>query len=147
MDPGVQCFHPRNCFQVIAQVQNTNDDQNSAPKYGPNFSLKFLTNLQLQDVDQSSISPKNSAVTATFQHCPNKIINHPFQLDSYHQPKQKSVCLLLTRIKMYHWSKSNGNYVIKDFVTLPLIFFTSKYSRWKFQPRPSFFPHANIPDK
>ena len=84
MDPGVMCFHPRNCFYVITQVLNTNHDQNSAPKYGPNFSLKVLTNLQLQDVDQSSasISPKNSAVTATFQHCPCKIINHPFQLDS-----------------------------------------------------------------
>ena len=109
MDPGVQCFHPRNCFQVIAQVQNTNDDQNSAPKYGPNFSLKVLTNLQLQDVDQSSasISPKNKVVTATFQHCPCKIINHPFQPDSYHQPQQKSVCLLLTKINNVQLSRSN----------------------------------------
>ena len=44
-------------------------------------------------------------------------------------------------------SKSNGSYVIKDFRTLPLIFFTSIYSRWKFQPCPSFFSHTNIPDK
>ena len=42
--------------------------------------------------------------------------------------------------------KSNWGYVIKDFETLPLIFSTSKYFRWKFQPWPSFFPHANIPD-
>ena len=44
------------------------------------------------------------------------------------------------------WSKSNGSYDIKEFGTLPLIFSTSKYFRWKFQPWPSFFPHANIPD-
>ena len=30
-------------------------------------------------------------------------------------------------------NKSNGSYVIKDFGTLPLIFSTSKYFRWKFQ--------------
>ena len=30
--------------------------------------------------------------------------------------------------------KSNWGYVIKDFETLPLIFSTSKYFRWKFQP-------------
>ena len=34
--------------------------------------------------------------------------------------------------------KSNWSYVLKDFGTLPLIFSTSKYSRWKFQPCPSF---------
>ena len=44
------------------------------------------------------------------------------------------------------WNKSNGSYDIKEFGTLPLIFSTSKYFRWKFQPWPSFFPHANIPD-
>ena len=44
-------------------------------------------------------------------------------------------------------SKSNGSYDIKDSETLPLIFSTSKYFRWKFQPCPSFFSHANIPDK
>ena len=51
--------------------------------------------------------------------------------------------------KSYHialWNKSNGSYDIKEFGTLPLIFSTSKYFRWKFQPWPSFFPHANIPD-
>ena len=36
-------------------------------------------------------------------------------------------------------SKSDGRYVINDFVTLPLIFTTSKYIRWKFQPCPPFF--------
>ena len=36
------------------------------------------------------------------------------------------------------WNKSNGSYVNKDFGTLPLIFSTSKYSRSKFQPCPSF---------
>ena len=36
-------------------------------------------------------------------------------------------------------SKSNGSYDIKDFGTLSLIFSTSKYFRWKFQPCPSFF--------
>ena len=45
------------------------------------------------------------------------------------------------------WNKSNWSYVIKDFGTLPLIFSTSKYFRWKFQPCPSFFSHVNIPDK
>ena len=44
-------------------------------------------------------------------------------------------------------SKSNGSYDIKDFETLPLIFSTSKYSRWKFQPCPSFYLRPNIPDK
>ena len=34
-----------------------------------------------------------------------------------------------------------------DFRTLPTLFSTSKYFRWKFQPWSSFFPHANIPDK
>ena len=37
------------------------------------------------------------------------------------------------------WNKSNGSYDIKDFGPLPLIFSTSKYFRWKFQPCPSFF--------
>ena len=37
------------------------------------------------------------------------------------------------------WNKSNGSYEIKDFGPLPLIFSTSKYFRWKFQPCPSFF--------
>ena len=32
------------------------------------------------------------------------------------------------------WNKSNGSYVNKDFGTLPLIFSTRKYFRWKFQP-------------
>ena len=45
------------------------------------------------------------------------------------------------------WNKSNGSYDIKDLGTLPLISYTSKYFRWKFQPCPSFFLHANIPDK
>ena len=45
------------------------------------------------------------------------------------------------------WNKSNGSYDIKDLGTLPLISYTSKYFRWKFQPCPSFFSHANIPDK
>ena len=45
------------------------------------------------------------------------------------------------------WNKSNGSYDIKDFGPLPLIFSTSKYFRWKFQPCPSFFSYANIPDK
>ena len=30
------------------------------------------------------------------------------------------------------WKKSNGSYVIKDFVSLSLIFSTPKYSIWKF---------------
>ena len=41
-------------------------------------------------------------------------------------------------------NKSNGSYFIKDFGTLPTIFSISKS---KFQPCPSFFPYANIPDK
>ena len=53
---------------------------------------------------------------------------------------------LLTSFPNALWNKSNGSYDIKEFGTLPLIFSTSKYFRWKFQPWPSFFPHANIPD-
>ena len=45
------------------------------------------------------------------------------------------------------WNKSNGSYDIKDFGTLLLIFATTKYFRWKFQPCPSIFSHANISDK
>ena len=41
-------------------------------------------------------------------------------------------------------SKSNGSNDIKDFETLRLIFSTSKYSRWKFQPCPSFYLRPNI---
>ena len=48
---------------------------------------------------------------------------------------------------MHYWSKSNGNYVIKDFGILPSIFSISKYFRWQFQLCPSFFSYANIPDK
>ena len=44
----------------------------------------------------------------------------------------------------YQWV--NGRCDINDFGTLPLFFSTSKYFRWKFQPWPSFFWHANIPD-
>ena len=51
-------------------------------------------------------------------------------------------CMIISAL----WNKSNGSYDIKEFGTLPLIFSTSKYFRWKFQPWPSFFPHANIPD-
>ena len=44
-------------------------------------------------------------------------------------------------------TKSNGSYDIKDFEILPLIFSTSKYSSWKFQPCLSFYIRPNIPDK
>ena len=35
----------------------------------------------------------------------------------------------------------------RNFGTLSLILFTSKYFRWKFHPCPSFLLHPNIPDR
>ena len=72
-----------------------------------------------------------------------------WQYYHHYQAKLPTCPFMERRTWNYHnalWNKSNGSYDIKEFGTLPLIFSTSKYFRWKFQPWPSFFPHANIPD-
>ena len=65
--------------------------------------------------------------------------------DPVRSPTTARLCVFAAHTNAL-WNKSNGSYDIKEFGTLPLIFSTSKYFRWKFQPWPSFFPHANIPD-
>ena len=52
------------------------------------------------------------------------------------EPPRESVLELL---------KLKGAY--RNFGTLSVILFTSKYFTWKFHPRPSFYLHPNIPDR
>ena len=71
---------------------------------------------------------RNHSSSATTESCVLIMFNQ-IKLNQY---SRVQLCIAL-------WNKSNGSYDIKDFGSLPLIFSTSKYFRWKFQPCPSFF--------
>ena len=70
------------------------------------------------------------------QQCPSDPVWH-IALNELNRPKIDLSQPSMTSNAL--WNKSNGSYDIKDFGPLPLIFSTSKYFRWKFQPCPSFF--------
>ena len=104
-------------------------------------SFKICNRLQIVGWGRSCISQGAPANLSYFPtHYPPAHQSHPPQILPKHrppqplpkanQPKQAANAL---------WNKSNGSFDIKEFGPLPLIFSTSKYFRWKFQPCPSFF--------
>ena len=97
-----------------------------------------------------------SVKTQTYQYIwtPRILCTLPLTM-IYNRKKRKHINIDITiRYTVYtaidnalYALRTRGSYVIKDFGTLPLIFSTSKYFRWKFQPCPSFYWRPNIPDK